>query len=135
MAPGLRTLVVETRYGSAFAGYEDLFATLSSLECLHLHPNSSGYDSPDAAQTRQILDALPSPPSLRQLSVGTGLFSQTRHFVSIISHPALSILEELAFPFLSSAVRDDLPPGLAIELACEARGVRVNFGTGDKVVL
>ncbi|KAL8277847.1 hypothetical protein RQP46_009666 [Phenoliferia psychrophenolica] len=75
-----------------------------------------------------FLDALPSPATLRHLSIGTIDFSSLVHVMPTLAHPALTRLTQLEFPLLPA--KTPLPP-IADELteACQSRGIRLRIGS------
>ncbi|KAL8289981.1 hypothetical protein RQP46_002920 [Phenoliferia psychrophenolica] len=110
VAVNLRTLILESTH-DVLEGHLDLLSTCTSLE--HLELRWDDYDESDSRNNGQptslrhalaILDALPSTPTLRHLSLG---FDEPLDLVPIsllLMHPTLKFLTHINLPRM--AVRD-----------------------------
>ncbi|KAL8281411.1 hypothetical protein RQP46_006095 [Phenoliferia psychrophenolica] len=117
----------------------NIFPVFQALESLSWHGSSSQPLHPllDVLMggLHSILDAIPSPATLRHLSIGVGAndFALLLTFSQFLSHRALKLLTILDFPFLASATlakRDLYYQSLAALMAreCEERGIKLRIG-------
>ncbi|KAL8287351.1 hypothetical protein RQP46_003803 [Phenoliferia psychrophenolica] len=133
VAPLVRTLILDVpsfkfANHTVFEGRQSVFATFTSIEEL------SG--RLDAQNFRAILDALPSPPTLRRLRARVSNPADLEKYIPLILHPALSNLTSIEFSSItppndlsSSAPNDDrMISILEMEKACEARGIELILG-------
>ncbi|KAL8290162.1 hypothetical protein RQP46_003101 [Phenoliferia psychrophenolica] len=138
---GLTTLVLEAWGYNAFESQTHQSTLFWSLKTLKFHwfP-SQVFRGFDHRYLAAVLDALPSPPTLRRLSLSTGpippTFSQIDRYqqlvplVHLLDHPALSLLDALELPHLPSPHSEAQEPvGILVTIAqaCEAHGIKLRW--------
>ena len=125
VGPQLRTLRLESRH-DALQDHLDLFATLSRLQSLEFRPTNP-FTNPSNSLLA-ILDALPSPPTLLNLSLSLMNPSHLKPFIPILKHPALARLTTLELSMLSGSMTQDKPIARAMAEVRKDRRIRVLVG-------
>lgn len=124
IGPGLRTLILESAH-DVFDEHLDLFGTCNSLSDLRI--SCCNAETINAIHLGAILDALPSPPTLRSLSIDVFIPKYLSSFLPLLENMATSLLERLSFQRLPTMWSEDPLVG-AMEAACEARGIQMIYG-------
>ncbi|KAL8290204.1 hypothetical protein RQP46_003143 [Phenoliferia psychrophenolica] len=110
IASNLRSLILESTH-DVLEGHLDLLSACTSLEHLALKRDAFEYESDipndcpaSVLHMQAILEALPSPPTLRHLSLDLDERLDLVPIANLLKHPALGLLAKLGLPRM--AVRD-----------------------------
>ncbi|KAL8277890.1 hypothetical protein RQP46_009709 [Phenoliferia psychrophenolica] len=132
VGPRLQTMVIDPGHlPDVFERCLDVFSILETVQFFswNVHNFSHPLKAPDVENLRTILDAFPSPATLRHLSIGTNDFSSLKHITEHLVHPTLTLLTNLDLPSLSSSTTaEEASDVAAIAKACEDRGIQWSIG-------
>ncbi|KAL8290259.1 hypothetical protein RQP46_003198 [Phenoliferia psychrophenolica] len=134
IGPNLQTFIIESSSLGVLESCIDTFPIFKSLDLFSWSSYATNYPlkADDTEHLGTILDAFPSPATLRHLSIGTDDFSSLQHIIEILSHPTLALLTELDFPSLPASGPIDQASAVdAMGKACEDRGIRWSMGSKE----
>ncbi|KAL8286823.1 hypothetical protein RQP46_004351 [Phenoliferia psychrophenolica] len=138
LGPCLLALELEGA-GLRLQSFLEFLADATSLESLSMG-GLVDYDHESSLPVKTFqacLDALPSTPTLRHLSIGTSDFSFIEHTITkFLEHPSLSLITKLDFPEISSRML--VGRALLVVLmteACLERGIQWSMGGLEMTLL
>ncbi|KAL8276193.1 hypothetical protein RQP46_011405 [Phenoliferia psychrophenolica] len=133
VAPNLLSINLESRNHDVFAGNTSIFAACTSLQRLALHDYHEKPKRPTCPlHLKAILDALPSVPTLKNLSLDAKLSETLEPLVPLLDHPALSLLDRLNIKVVGGDLEEEEEEQelsesavLSVQQVCESRGIEL----------
>ncbi|KAL8291479.1 hypothetical protein RQP46_002457 [Phenoliferia psychrophenolica] len=117
LGPQLRTLVLAASF-KALKGHFHVFETLRSLVCLDLDLDWESEDIIDDYEYLEaVLDALPSPPTLKHLLVKTKYPPMVIPVLKMVEHASLASIARLEFEIFDTDEGEPVQKGPSLRTA------------------